>query len=208
MQNFGGAETFAPGEDGGSAGEALSEEARARFQGQAAAAAAVRKEETTAKKRDDGVAGAIMQFLTDAQRKHLATLIAAVVARDCPSPFLLALLSLINADCLARAEEYFREIPDTLPGDAPALPDIPGQEAAREAAAWTRRMQRVLQRDPAPVLAALRTPEGPLDASLLQLAAAIVQEFAGNHGSPIARPVAEQAAARALQAVFGKDVPA
>jgi len=58
----------------------------------------IQKEEKKAKKKDDGVAQVILQFLTDDQRTHLATLIARLVALDCPSPFILSILSLINDD--------------------------------------------------------------------------------------------------------------
>lgn len=202
MQDFGGAESFVPSENVGAASEGLSEEARARFQAQAAAAAQVRKEEQKSKKRDDGVAQAILAFLTDTQRKHLASAIAMVVARDCPSPFILSLLSLINDDCRNRTLEYIKEsVPDT------AL-QAERADAAKEMAMWTERMSKVLATDTTHTVRAFLVEGGQLDISLLNLASAIVQEFAVQQGNALARPAAEQAVNRVLAQVFGPHMSA
>src|SRR3989338_2538414 len=109
MSEFGGIDIGAPGE--GIAGatdraapekrrpappEQLSEEAKQRFAAAAAAMAQIRREEKRSKKRDDQVARVILQFLAQDSNTHLFLLISRLVARDCPSIFILSIISLID----------------------------------------------------------------------------------------------------------------
>src|SRR5438105_2028573 len=110
MSEFGGPEIGIPGEGGGSAPEQLSEEAKQRFAAAAAAMKVIQKEEKRSKKRDTRVARTIIQFLNDDRYAHLFVLISRLVARDCPSIFILAILSLINDDCLTVVHEYLEEM--------------------------------------------------------------------------------------------------
>lgn len=173
------AESWAPDESGGGS-EQLSEEKAAQFQGFAQAAAQVRKEEKKAKKRDDGVADVILQFLTDDQRIHLATLISRLVARDCPSPFLLALLSLINEQCAAAFDEFAKEGDDamatpehTLAETGTAL-DADSQQAIAQ---WVQRLHMSMAKQRDPIVHALTIDHGQLDGSVLQLTTFILEEF-------------------------------
>lgn len=183
MDELGGFESFAPSEGGSGASEQASEAAKQRFAGTGAALRALQKEEKKAKKRDDGVAQAIMQFLTDAQRAHLATLISRLVALNCPSHFIIAVLSLISPDCHRIVIEYLkenaREREEALErGEAAvALAGELSAEANRLLVEWVARMDAVLENDRQSILQALLVSEKNLDGTILQLTTFVLQEF-------------------------------
>lgn len=200
------AETMSPDEGGGSASESLSEEARARFAGAAAAAQQARKEEKKAKKRDDGVAQMIMAFLSDAQRTHLATLISRLVALDCPSPFLLAILSLVNADCARAVEDYLAEQGASTDVDTRALAAIPDTKLPAEAnetlEKWILSMELVLGTNPVQILRSLIVDEGNIDGTVLQLTTFVLEEFLKGHGMAVPFPDLQRVTISILQSVF------
>lgn len=103
MSEFGGPDILGPSEGGSSAPEQLSEQAKQRFAAAAAAMQQIQREEKRSKKRDDQVAKAIVQFLGQDEHTHLFLLISRLVARDCPSIFILTILSLIH-DAAEQAE--------------------------------------------------------------------------------------------------------
>jgi hypothetical protein len=205
MELGGPGENIAP-DEGGGGGEALSEEARARFAGAAAAQQQAKKEEKKAKKRDDGVAQMIMRFLSDSQRIHLATLISRLVAIDCPSPFLLAILSLANADCAKAVEEYLTEqgtLPDTDTKSLAALGDTALSADANAALEkWILSMELVLASDPEHILKALIVDEGNIDGTVLQLTTFVLEEFLKGHGKTVAFPDLQRVSISILQSVF------
>ena len=210
MQDFGSAESYTPGEGGSGVSEELSEDAKQRFAGQQAAAAQVRKEEQKSRRRDQGVAQAILQFLTDQQRAHLAALIAHIVGRDCPSPLLLSILSLINADCRTAAEDYLREAAASagLP-EAGALPPVPADAASREQlAGWTGLIARVLATDADRILRSLLTGDRQIDGSVLQLTTFVLQDFLQLSGKTVPYDDVQPLAASVLQSVFGPHLAA
>ena len=129
MSELGGSESFTPGEEGSGVSEAAREQASQRFAASQQAAQQQQKDEKKAKKRDDGVAQVILQFLTDTQKTHLAILIARLVARDCPSPFILAVLSLINHRCAETVEEYLKEREIDIAGSSVDRSIIPSEHA-------------------------------------------------------------------------------
>lgn len=199
-------ENMSPDEGGGSGGETLSEEAKARFAGAAAAAQQARKDEKKSKKRDDGVAAMIMQFLSDTQRVHLATLISRLVALDCPSPFLLAILSLVNADCGKVVEEYLAEQGSTADidtRDIVALGDtkLP-VEANENLERWIVAMEQVLATNPSQILHALIVEEGNIDGTVLQLTTFVLDEFMKSHGKSVPFPALQNVSVSILQSVF------
>lgn len=209
MQDFGSAESYTPGEGGSGVSEELTEDAKQRFASQQAAAAQVRKEEQKSKKRDQGVAQAILQFLTDQQRVHLAALIAQIVGRDCPSPFLLAILSLINADCRTAAEDYLRDTVENSPAAATELPTLPAGAASREQLAnWANLISRVLASDSVRIVRSLLTGDRQIDGSVLQLTTFVLQEFLQESGKTIAYEEVQPLAGNILQTVFGPHLSA
>ena len=183
---MGGPESFVPSEGEGGASEGLSEAARAKFAGAQAAMQQIRREEKKAKKRDDGVAGVILQFLTDTQKAHLATLISRLVAIDCPSTFILAILSLINEDCRTAVEDYLKEQQiERLPVNA-AANMIPAQSALDDAAnhrlvMWIEQMETVLATDSTNILNALLVEHRNIDGTVLQLTTFVLKEFLESH---------------------------
>ncbi len=198
-------ENMSPDEGGGSASESLSEEAKARFAGAAAAQQQAKKDEKKAKKRDDGVAQMIMAFLSDTQRTHLATLISRLVALDCPSPFLLAILSLVNPDCAKAVEEYLAERGVAIPDETRSLAV---QETALDASAnatlgtWILGMEMVLATDPERILKSLIVDEGNIDGTVLQLTTFVLEEFLKAHGKAPSFPDLQKVTIGILQSVF------
>lgn len=201
-----GFESAAPSEDGGNAAEGLSEQAKAKFAASQAAAQQIQKEEKKAKKKDDGVAQVILQFLTDDQRTHLATLIARLVARDCPSPFILAILSLINDDCRKVVDEYLKEqgSDDT---SAETLPTVQGNELTDDNEAfalWIVRMQQVLASDSQKIINALLVEDGNIDGTVLQVTAFVLQDYLEQSGKKPDFAEIQQLSINILQSVFTK----
>lgn len=199
-------ENMSPDEGGGSGGEQLSEEAKARFAGAAAAQQAARKDEKKAKRRDDGVAQMILQFLSDTQRIHLATLISRLVALDCPSPFLLAVLSLVNAECAKVVEEYLVEQGGSTNVDTKELAALGDTklpvEANENLKRWILAMELVLAANPTQILKALLVEEGNIDGTVLQLTTFVLDEFLKSHGKAVPFASLQHVSISILQSVF------
>jgi len=202
-----GFESSAPSEDGGNAAEGLSEQAKAKFAAGQAAMVQIQKEEKKAKKKDDGVAQVIMQFLTDNQRTHLATLIARLVAIDTPSPFILAILSLINEECRKTVEEYLKE-QGMEQADETTLPAIaPGTDLSTDNkafAAWIVRMQQVLAADSHKIIKALLVEDENIDGTVLQMTMFVLQDFLESSGKKPNFDELQQLSINILQSVFAK----
>ncbi|MBI3336535.1 hypothetical protein HYZ98_03145 [Candidatus Peregrinibacteria bacterium] len=201
-------ESFNVSEGPGGASEELSEEARQRFSGASAAIAQIRKEEKRSKKRDTGIAGAIVQFLTDDQRKHLSTLIARLCSRNCPSVFLLALLSLINEECLRRVQEYLAE-----EGERSAEKTVEesiiltkktrlDSETNRILIQWLTRIQLVLSIDGKVILSAILLDEKNMDGTVLQLTAFILEGYLQSRGIKVPFERSQALAMHMLHAIF------
>ena len=190
------------------ASEELSEEARQRFSDASAAIAQIRKEEKRSKKRDTGVAGAIIQFLTDDQRKHLSTLIARLTARNCPSVFLLALLSLINEECLQRIQEYLAEegersaektVEDCITITKKTQLD---RETNRILIQWLTRIQLVLSIDGGVIISAILLDDKNMDGTVLQLTTFILEEYLQSRGIRVPFERSQALAMHMLHAIF------
>ena len=165
MSDIGGPESFSPDEGVGGVSETLSEEAKQRFAAAAAAMQQIKKEEKKSKKRDDQVAQVIIQFLGDEGHSHLFVLISRLVARDCPSIFILSILSLIHEESLKTVQEYLEE---TLQKTAEQTVDESmaltkagelDAETNRTLVAWITRMQMVLSLSPEKILLRLMIDE-------------------------------------------------
>ncbi|MBU2213399.1 hypothetical protein KKC44_01875 [Patescibacteria group bacterium] len=183
MSDIGGPESFSPDEGVGGVSETLSEEAKQRFAAAAAAMQQIKKEEKKSKKRDDQVAQVIIQFLGDEGHSHLFVLISRLVARDCPSIFILSILSLIHEESLNTVQEYLEE---TLQKTAEQTVDESlaltktgelDAETNRTLVAWITRMQMVLSLSPEKILLRLMIDEKNIDGTVLQLTTFVLQEF-------------------------------
>jgi len=183
MSELGGLELSAPGEGEGGAKEGLSEEAKQRFAAAAAAMQQQRKQEKQAKKKDDQVARTIIQFLNDDQHARFFILISKLVARNCPSIFILGILSLINDDCLKAMHEYFEEHeePNAHETVDASMSLIDGKDLEEETNRllidWITRLQMILAHDAERILSTLMLDDKHLDGSLLQLTTFVLQEF-------------------------------
>ncbi|MDB4978012.1 MAG: hypothetical protein JWM56_198 [Candidatus Peribacteria bacterium] len=182
MSEFG-PESAAPGEGATGAPEQLSEEARQRFAAAAAAMQALKREEKKSKKRDDRVARTIIQFLSDEKYTHLFVLISRLVARDCPSIFILAILSLIHEDCQQVVHEYLAEAGSSMPADimnqGMSLMQTSelDAEANRLLVEWITRMQMILSYETVSILTRLMLDEHNIDGTVLQLTTFVLQDF-------------------------------
>lgn len=183
MSDFGDFELGPPQEGGEAATEGLSEEAKQRFAAAAAAMQQLRRDEKRAKKKDDQVAKTILQFLNDDQYAHLFKLIARLVARNCPSIFVLAILSLINEGCLKAVKEYFEEHQEKGAEQTvdESMQLIDGKDlhehTNRELVEWITRLQMVLSHEAEAILDSLLVDEKHLDGAVLQLTIFVLQEF-------------------------------
>ncbi len=209
MFDLGGPESSAPGEDGGVMGnvsEQASEQAREQFAAAQAAIQQVRKEEKKAKRKDDGVAQMIVQFLTDAQKTHLATLIARLVAIDCPSPFILSILALINPQCRLVVEEYLREqdrdIDRTSARETSMIPSGLPTDANEKLIEWIMLMEAVLATNPENILRTLLVDETNIDGTVLQLTTFVLQSFLEEHGKPSQFETVQKLSIGVLQSLF------
>lgn len=207
MSETGGLDIGLPDEGQGGSQETAREQSSQSFAGSQQAAQQQRHEEKKSKKRDDGVAQVIMQFLTDTQKTHLAVLISRLVARDCPSIFVLAVLSLINDRCAETVEEYLKEREIDLAGSTIDRSMIPTGtaltiEANERMARWLMRMEVTLQTNPDEILNALIVDESNIDGTILQLTSFVLQTFLEEHGKKPEFEQLQQLAAGVLQSLF------
>lgn len=213
MSEFGGPEISAPGEGGASSTEALSEEAKQRFAAAAAGMQQIRREEKKSKKRDDQVAKAIVQFLDDAQHTHLFVLISRLVARDCPSIFILAILSLIHEGCRTTVKEYLKEMnvespePDLSGAAALTTSKAIAVEDGRILILWITRLQTVLSLDVRGILMRLMVDEKHIDGTVLQLTTFVLQEFFQTQKKDVPFGKLQPLTASILQTVFEPFIP-
>jgi len=188
----------------------LSEEAKQRFAAAAAGMQQIRKEEKKSKKKDDQVAQAIIQFLGQKQYTHLFVLISRLVARDCPSVFILAILSLIHDDSREEVERYLQEragkTAQNIVDESVALmkSEEIDAEANRTLIHWITRMQLVLSLTPEAILLKLMVDEKNVDGTVLQLTTFVLQEYfhlALKRDAPYEK--VQPLTASILQTVFG-----
>ncbi len=189
MSEFAGPESWSPDEGTGKVSEKASEAAREQFRASQAQGQQMMREEKKAKRRDDGVAKIIRQFLSDERYAHLFQLISRLAARDCPSIFILALLSLIHQPSREAVEEYIRERNVIL--DLPASKSMTSDadhfslETKGEILLWISRLSLVMSTDTERVLSKLMIDEDNIDGNVLQLATFVLVEFFVNIGKAI-----------------------
>ena len=208
MTELGGLDIGSPDEGVAGAPEALSEEAKQRFAAAAAAMQQIRREEKQSKKRDDQVARTIIQFLGQDKYAHLFVLISRLVARDCPSIFILAVLSLIHEGCLREVKEYLHSMghksaEETV--DESTAITTSGEldpQMNRDLVAWITRMQLVLSFAPEKILLQLMIDEKNIDGTVLQLSTFVVKDFFETHGKKQKFETIQPLTGSILQAVF------
>lgn len=208
MAELGGLDIGMPQESAGNASEQLSEQAKERFAASAAAMAQIRREEKRSRRRDDQVAKAIAQFLAHDNYSHLFVLISRLVARDCPSVFILGILSLIDEACLKEVQEYLQESLQKTAKEAVdenvslLKPGVLDQETNRTLVEWITRLQMVMTLDPERILVSLMLDEKNIDGTVLQLTAFVLQEYFHKRGKAPAFEGVQPLAASILQTVF------
>ncbi len=211
MFDSNGPESYSPDEGGegstGKVSEGISEQAKEQFAASQAAMQQIRKEEKKAKKRDDGVAQMILQFLNDTQRTHLASLIARLVAINCPSPFILAILSLINDGCKTVVTDYLTEKQITVDASNSSNTDIMATTGLdtqnnKELMEWIMRMETVLATDPDTILDTLIVEDNNIDGTILQLTTFVLQTFLEDNKKSASFENLQQLSIGVLQGLF------
>lgn len=183
MSEIGGLDSAAPDEGGGGGSEQLSEQAKQRFAGAAAAAQQARKQEKKSKKSDKRVAAAIKKYLQDKRSVQLSVLIARLSSRNCPSIFIVAVLSLIDEEALSIVQDYLGEHisqkAEDIIDDQMALTTHSSfdAQANQKLVIWITRLQMVLSVDPDSILMRLMIDEKNLDSTILQLTMFVLQQF-------------------------------
>ncbi len=181
MSEFAAPESWNPGEGTGKVSEKASEQAREQFAAAAAQGKQMARDEKRARKRDDRVAATIRQFLGDEKHAHLFQLISHLSARDCPSVFVLALLSLIHEPSREAVEEYIREHEIVL--DLPESRSLKGEssdlstEVKSALLLWISRLSLVMTTDTEKILSKLMVDEDNIDGTVLQLATFVLVDF-------------------------------
>ncbi len=176
-------EAGAPSEGSTSAPEGLSEQAKQRFAAAAAGMKAIAREEKRSKKRDSRVARTIVQFLSDERHTHLFILISRLVARDCPSIFILAVLSLISEECQSVVQEYLEEVDQQSAKESVDETMRIMKSGALDAVSnatlveWITRLQIVLSLETVAILTKIMIDERNIDGTVLQLTTFVLQEF-------------------------------
>lgn len=195
-----------PGEGGSSAPEQLSEEAKQRFAAAARAMQQIQREEKRARKRDDQVARTIMQFLGQDEYMHLFQLIAKLVARDCPSIFILAVISLIHKGCREAVEEYLQDARKDIDlsdnRDMSITSANLPEDMNKILIIWISRLQLVVSLDPTTIIDKLLVDEHNLDGTILQLSSFVVNEFFSSYQRSIPFESLQSLTASILQTVF------
>ncbi len=180
MSEFAGPESWNPDEGTGKVSEKASEKAREQFAASAAQGKQMARDEKRARKRDDRVASTIRQFLGDERYAHLYQLISRLSARDCPSVFILALLSLIHEPSREAVEEYIleRNIVLDLPENRSLKDDNGlGVEAKSSILLWISRLSLVMATDTEKILSKLMVDEDNIDGTVLQLSTYVLVDF-------------------------------
>jgi len=208
MSELGGLDIFTPGEGEGKSLEALSEEAKQRFAAAAAAMQQLRREERRAKKKDDQVARTIIQFLHDSAHTRFFVLISQLVARNCPSIFILGVLSLINEECLKMVEEHFaeeheRSAHETVDENIMLIEGRhldPGTQS--QLVDWITRLQMILVHDAERILETLLIDDRHLDGAVLQLTIFVLEDFFAKESRNLPYEAAAPLTTSILQTVF------
>lgn len=197
MQEIGGMESSAPSEGGGSASEQLSEAAKERFAQASKQIKQIIREEKKARKRDDSVARTIMQFLGDDQYAVFFPLISHLSARDCPSIFILALLSLIHKPSTEAVEEFTKEnrvniamilavesTEKTTSSSVPTITSLP-KDIADPLIMWISRLELIMKMEAQKILIRLMIDEESIDGTVLELTTSILVEFFKRNQRPV-----------------------
>lgn len=181
MSEFAAPESWNPDVGTGKVSEKASEQAREQSAAAAAQGKQMARDEKRARKRDDRVAATIRQFLGDEKHAHLFQLISHLSARDCPSVFVLALLSLIHKPSLEAVEEYIREHEIVL--DLPESRNLKNHgnglstEVKSALLLWISRLSLVMTTDTEKILSKLMVDEDNIDGTVLQLSTFVLVDF-------------------------------
>ncbi len=169
---------FALGEDidGASGGAEITseqlEQYRERAKKTAAQAKRDKQQEQKKKKQENVLSHIIIQFLNTPKYSGFFILISKALAKNIPSDFLLALLSLIHKDSLAavNAKEMQKIISIPQKSTFPKEVKIPMSH-------WTNLLASVASSEPHKVLETILDENWEIDKSLHQLMSLIIREF-------------------------------
>jgi hypothetical protein len=214
MSEFGGLDIGIPQEQSNAAPEQLSEEAQQRFAANAQALRELKKVEKKSRKKDDAIAAILKQFLSNSQYSHLVVLISRLSSRNCPSIFILAIVSLIDDSARTEVDAYIQEyfvesVNEALQNGLQLLPNgnVSSQMNA-ELIAWITRLQMTVSIDPDGIIRRLLIDTTNIDGALLQLSAFIIQEYYKTKQMNIEFTAVQPLAAQILQTILASYISA
>lgn len=202
MSEIGGMESFTPGEGGGGASEQVSEAAKQRFAQSQQQARQAAKDEKKSKRRDDRVATTIREFMANPAYSHLFQLISRLSARDCPSIFILCILSLIHEPSKQAVEEFIaeKELLVEVPTDFQASDSTSMEPQAKaKILLWTTQLELVLSLDAVKILAPLMLDETNMEGTVLQLVTFVLIDFMKTTGKSVAYEALQPLTIKILQ---------
>jgi len=148
------------------------EKYRERAKKTAAQARQDRKQEKKKKRQEDVLSHIIIQFLKTPKYSGFFILISKSLAKNIPSDFLLALLSLIHKDSLAAVNT--KDIPKGL--SKPQKSPFP-KEILNPMSHWTTLLSSVASSEPHKVLETILDNEWKVDENITQLMSLVIREF-------------------------------
>ncbi len=171
----------------------ISPEAERRFKDQHAAVKKLWKEEQKFRKDDNKVAAIIIKFLQNPSRTKFFILLARLVARNVPSAFLLALLSLINEESEKETllqlnqSETGAELPPAekpksieLRSDVGEFQKLPPEIKSR-IDMWTQNIFKVGQLTQEKILHSLTNEDSTVEETFFQLGTFVLQDYLDTH---------------------------
>lgn len=174
-------------DEGSKAIEPLSEQARQRFSAAAAAQKQLRRDEKRAKKKDDELARVLLELLNDPKFINIFRPVSSLVARNCPSVYLLAVISLIHDRAREEVKQYFHEELQVETAEE-VVAGIPLPEAASmnpemrsELLSWITRLQMVIATDPLRIVGSFMVDADHMDGNMLTVGVFLLQEFFSRH---------------------------
>ena len=177
-------------------GQEASEEAKEKFQERLATAQKalkqLKKDEQKRKKQDNHLAKIIAYFLQTQGNSDLASLIAGLVEKDVPSDFILAILSLVDAQSkeviLVKKAQLLLENSTETKQALVTLDDNVFEklspEFKQEINDWFEHIYLIGVEETEKIMETTLDAELEIDPNILQLMASLLQRFLAKNGHP------------------------
>ena len=198
-------ESFFGLEEGESQGGAeAAEKFREQMKKNAKAIKAMTGHQKKQKKKEDKLAKILVKFLQDQSKADLVFLVVKLLQANVPGAFILAILSIANAELEAELKEHLKE----LKGEQ-ALIEFAGDEklpeqVKKELNAWGESILHAGLMMPGKTLETVLTPEQKLKSIILDLIDFSLEEYFNRHGLDLSQDKVRQFALLSIQSVLIK----